>query len=223
MNQPNRNYRFTQTWKLLEIARSPDISAAELREIANVLSERKSERALYAYIEVGKVLEIAVKKECWLAKEIIRNLNENPLTPQRGKEGFFEWPFTDAPASTHGFSGDKFFYKEGLLSYVGYHVGQQGVHESIRLQILDCVFHNELPNVDSPEYMDGWGSPETPDRLKKIAESLAAFARNAKGKCGGYEKAISDWESDLNYLYHKYYVDHFKFDWPDDREWTHMG
>jgi hypothetical protein len=131
------------------------------------------------------------------------------------EEGFFEWPSTDAPASIHGFSGDQFFYKEGLLSYVGYRVGRNGESQDTRIQILDCVFHNALPNVDSPEYMEGWGSPKTTTRLQKIAESIAAFTRNAKRNTGhDYSEAITNWEADLAYLYNEYYVDRFSFGWP---------
>lgn len=84
-----------------------------------------------------------------------------------------------APASKHGFTRDNFEYKEGVLSYVGYRVGRNGLSEGVRLQILNCVFHNTLPRVESPEYMEEWGTPETSERLQKLAESIAAFTRNA--------------------------------------------
>lgn len=217
MNQQYRKYRTTPTWKLLEIARSPDITAADLSDIVSELSERNNEPAFDALIEVGRRLEIVQQRERVLAIE--QQIRDRNLIQQRDQDGYFEWPSTDAPASIHGFTGDKFFYKEGLLSYLGYRVGQQGVHQGIRQQILDCVFHNKLPNVDSREYMDCWDSPETADRLKKMAETLASLTRNAKRRRDAdFSMAISDWESDLNYLYHKYFVDHFKFAWPDDLE-----
>ncbi|MBI5945579.1 MAG: hypothetical protein HY864_14555 [Chloroflexi bacterium] len=143
-----------------------------------------------------------------------RNI-ENENHPSN-HEGFFMWPSTHAPASKHGFNGDVFFYRRGLLSYVGYRVGQQGISKNTRLQILDCVFHKNLPRVDSPEYMEEWGDPKTAARLKKLAETLAALIRNAKRRANSnnLSEAISDWEADLKYLYSKYYIDWFDFVWP---------
>ena len=128
--------------------------------------------------------------------------------------GCFEWPSTDAPASKHGFTGDFFDYKDGLLSYVGYRVGKTGESESIRRRILDCVFNNKLPNVDSFDYMKEWADPKTSQRLEKMAHSLAAFVRNAKRRTDDLSEAVGDWDADLRHLHDKYYVGKFHFSWP---------
>lgn len=129
----------------------------------------------------------------------------------------FKWPTTDAPAGANGFTGDHFWYQEGLLSFVGYRVGKtQGVPEIKRQQILDCVMFNTLPRVNSHEYMDEWGKPRTAQRLRKLAEALASFTRNAKRKnIRSMQFAIEDWEADLSYLYESYYHDKLGFYWPD--------
>ena len=140
------------------------------------------------------------------------------------KEQSFEWPTTDAPAARHGFDGDFFFYEHGLLSYLGYHVGGSGKTKSVRQQLLDCVFLRRVPNVGSDKYMSEWGEPETARRLQKMADTLAALARNAKRKTSGnYAEAISDWETDLEYLYTKYYVGRFDFVWPRTSEESPFG
>ena len=118
-------------------------------------------------------------------------------------------------------SGDEFsLYKKGLLGFVGYSVGVSGDIESSRRRVLDCVFCRKLPMVNSDEYMSQWGAPETSKRLKKMAESIAAFTRNAKLKQqkgrGDFSLATSEWEADLDYLYNKYYAGRFNhdFNWP---------
>ena len=154
-----------------------------------------------------------VLEELEVRRTTVRGLLEAARDRQANER--FEWPTTDAPAATHGFSGDFFFYEKGLLKFVGYGVGVSGDIQSVRRRVLDCVFHKKLPRVESPEYMSEWGEPETSPRLQKMAESLAAFTRNAKRQTRrDYSLAISEWEADLKYLYDTYYVGHFDFAWP---------
>jgi hypothetical protein len=111
--------------------------------------------------------------------------------------------------------GDQFWYEHGVLSFLGYKVGQKGVTEKSRREILDYAVHKRLPNVDSKEYIQEWGMPATTVRLKKLAESLAAFARNAKRKqTADMEQAIREWEADLEYLQSQYYKGRYDFGWP---------
>jgi hypothetical protein len=66
-----------------------------------------------------------------------------------------------------------------------------------------------------PEHMREWGKPSSATRLKKIAENIASFVRNAKRRNDGrLDDAIKDWESDFNFLYRKYYVGEFHFAYP---------
>lgn len=200
--------------QLLEWARLPSCSLTELRAIAAELAERKNDVAFQAYLEVGGLLQSAEAEERRQVQE--RQRAERQQALRRRSDGFFDWPSTDAPASIHGYVGDVFHYQDGLLRYVGYSVGRQGEPQTVRRQILDCVFHNVLPRVQSPEYMADWNAPTTAARLQKIAESIAAFARNAKRNArNDYSEAIADWESDLEYLFHEYYVRRFGFAWPD--------
>jgi hypothetical protein len=148
-------YQLDQTIKtsrLFAIARDPSTSLNDLEDIISILQERKNSYAFRIMLYVGKLIERRQEEK---RKQ---NHEQSHIERRRLKllnqAGYFEWPSTDAPASIHGFSGDKFFYKDGLLSYVGYKVGRKGIVKYIRLQILDCVFHNQLPNVHSLEYMD---------------------------------------------------------------------
>lgn len=150
---------------------------------------------------------------CRVREIVLKRIEELKLAENTA----FKWPTTDAPAGANGFTGDHFWYQEGLLSFVGYRVGKtHGVPRIKRQQILDCVIFNTLPRVNSQEYMDEWGHPRTAQRLRKLAEALASFTRNAKRKNSrSMEFAIDDWEADLSYLYESYYHEKLGFYWPD--------
>jgi len=103
---------------------------------------------------------------------------------------------------------------ESPLSVLGYHVGQTGVDRSTRHTILARAFDGELPVVGSWEYMAAWGERRTPERLKKIADNIAAYCRGQRTRANRSEEAIEDWESDLAWLKEKFYNGHFRFSWP---------
>jgi len=126
----------------------------------------------------------------------VRNEVNKRIAELKAQEQFsFKWPSTYAPGGNGQLSGDQFWYKDGLLSYVGYRVGKtHGLEEVKRQQILDYILFNELPRVVSLEYMQEWGTPRSAKRLKKMAESIASFARNAKRRnYDGLSYAIDDW------------------------------
>lgn len=127
----------------------------------------------------------------------------------------FPWPTTKAPKGKSGLdSGD--WHLIGMLSYLGYRVGKtNGVTQGVRHQILDLCFSGAVPPINGLDYMRGWGLPGTTDRLRKLANEIASFARNGKRKrAANLEHAVADWEADLSYLYRRYYVGKFSFTWP---------
>jgi len=66
--------------------------------------------------------------------------------------------------------------------------------------------------------LDEWGDPGSPARLKKMADSIASFARSKKRHDEvRFAQAIRDWESDLGHLHRTYYVGRFGFGWPTRR------
>jgi len=177
-------------------------SLEELELIMRILSERKNDVAFDCLRTVGDIYE---KKK--------RNLHQSKKKSKLEYDGYFEWPTTDAPASRYGYEGNFWFYTDGqgVLGFVGYKVGKQGIYQSTRRKILDAVFHNKLPNVISHQYMSEWGLPKSPQRLLKMANSLAAFARNGKRNSLDMSDAISDWEVDLEYLRQTYYIGYFRY------------
>ena len=127
----------------------------------------------------------------------------------------FVWPTTTANIGSQNLPSDAFKYEEGLLRHYGYKVGIHGLNQSERLEILDSIFLRPLMPMNNYEYQNEWGEPKTARRLQKLAESIAAFTRNAKRRNDkNFGKAIQDWETDLAYLKTTYYDNRFSFRWP---------
>jgi hypothetical protein len=128
---------------------------------------------------------------------------------------WFPWPTTIAPPGARRLKGDR-WWPHGMLGFLGYHVGEtQPTAPDIRQSILEYAFEYHLPPLNDFEYYSGWGEPRTAQRLKKLADTLAALARNAKRRDAvSYAKAIGDWGDDLDLLRSRYYVKLFHFGWP---------
>lgn len=138
---------------------------------------------------------------------------------EKQRLGYFSWPSTNASPTGKSEKLTIDAPDIGVLKAVGYHVGVSGEDTAVRRILLDNVFRRRLPPVDTFSYMQEWGQPSSRDRLKKMADTIAAFARLQKQMNNGARgKAIQDWEMDLKYLHRKY--DKGKFDgeafWPTD-------
>ena len=136
-------------------------------------------------------------------------------TSNAAKLDYFPWPNTAALGGKGNLSTAVFTTKEGLLSYCGYKVGANGLPLDPRRKILDAIFLAQLPPIDDPAYRAQWGEPRSAKRLQKLAETMAAFVRNAKRRdAARMEKSIREWETDLAYLKRRYYDNRFSFPWP---------
>jgi len=144
----------------------------------------------------------------------LREIIEARLS-RMGKQ-YFPWPSTEAPPG-NGSSADVFFqYKQGMLGFMGYCVGKVGAPTRERRELLRVIYGETLPRLNSAEYMTEWGRPKSAPRLKKIAESIASFARHAKrNRLGVFREAIADWEADLVFLKKYFYERRYNFKWPD--------
>ena len=111
----------------------------------------------------------------------------------------------------------------GMLKEMGYTVGRNGLSSAVRQQMLTEIFRRSLPPVFPKPYMDQWGANGSARRLHKIADSLAAFARNASRMRGNYDEAISDWKEDLEYLHERHYAGQFGFGWPQRLDLASVG
>ncbi len=126
----------------------------------------------------------------------------------------FRWPSTVAYEADESMPESN-WPKVGMLSAVGYCVGINGLGLKQRQELLSNVYSKRLPFVDSRKYVAEWGAPKSSERLKKLAEAIAAFVRNAKRKKNNMSVAIREWEQDLAWLKEKYYLQHkFVWVWP---------
>ena len=127
----------------------------------------------------------------------------------------FRWPTTDGEPGNNPIS--PFDAPEiGMLKLLGYTVGRNGLSRSGRRKILDDIYRMRLPIRVSNEYMDEGSVPNGGRRLQKIAESIAAFTRNAK-RDRRQDKllAIEHWEADLAYMKKSFYDgSRWSFEWP---------
>lgn len=131
------------------------------------------------------------------------------------QDNWFPWPTTVSPKGKRRLSSIA-WRQHGMLSFLGYHVGEiQPTRRSKRQRILEYVFECHLPPLNDRAYYLEWGSPSTSRRLQKLANTLAAFTRNAKRRDEiALARAIDDWEDDLAFLHDRYYVPFFHFGWP---------
>ncbi len=89
--------------------------------------------------------------------------------------------------------------KHGVLSVVGYKVGNDGAPEQIRHAKLDYIMIGVLPPVSSPAYMAEWGAPGTRQRYRKLHRVIRVLASSGK-HFNNMELAVQHWEEDLLYL-----------------------
>jgi hypothetical protein len=197
MKQEKRPF-ITMSWlELYNHAASQKNNISHLQEVLSELKYRKSKKAVELY------KKIAARISYLSAKEVQS----------------FRWPTTAVIGdSASALRIAHFDYDQGLLKFMGYAVGQKGAYRNRRQQVLDYVFNEKVPKVQSNEYLAEWGEPKSMNRLKKLADSLATFARNARRRrSSDMDHAIAEWEEDLKYLKDTYYTDRFRFDWPEGR------
>ena len=133
-------------------------------------------------------------------------------------DDFFEWPDIDARGGDGSLTAH--WLEEGLLSYMGYHVGStRGVSATKRQYILREIFGGVVPPIFPRSYVDSWGKADSSSRLKKMAETVAALIRNAtRRRSAALEMAINQWSDDLEFLYYEFYIGKFGFAWPKIRD-----
>lgn len=86
-----------------------------------------------------------------------------------------------------------------MLAYVGYNVRYHELSDSARRNLLDLVLRASLPPVNSPDYMQRWGAPGSPQRHRQLRDTIALYLKRYGGK-ETTELAAARWEDDLAYL-----------------------
>ncbi|OCH02945.1 hypothetical protein [Aliivibrio fischeri] len=165
--------------------------------------------------KVTSKIEHLEKKQEFLGKndpfynQFKRNLDSNDT----GINGF-KWPSTLAYESS-GNIPEVDWPQVGMLKGVGYSVGAKGLPTTERRELLSNVMSQQLPYVTSYAYRREWGEPNTTARLKKLANTIASFAKNSKRSPNNTSIAISEWEDDLKWLKENYYKNRkYSWSWP---------
>lgn len=189
----------TPTKALLQSAESNPYDEQLLKKIYGILATRNNDYALMASIRIGELLESirTIQRHYKSSEGLFLDETGQPLAHQ--------WPDVECLARVNGYHQQPGYFDDdglGLMSYVGYHVGQNGQPRNIRQKILDCVFHNPLPNVQSEGYMSEWGEPMSRQRLNKMKSFLVYYSENP-GR-GDFRKAIQQWQEDLDYISERY-------------------
>jgi hypothetical protein len=92
--------------------------------------------------------------------------------------------------------------KDGMMGAFGYHVGNSGEPLKIRRIIIDDIMITDLPLIQSPAYTAEWGEPKSQKRFNKMKYFFQQmiFQNNKRNRDNAFDKAITEWEDDLNYL-----------------------
>lgn len=105
------------------------------------------------------------------------------------------------------------------LHVMGYSVGKKGISQRRRRLILQDAYKGSIPLVESREYMEEWGEPNSGKRLRRIAQQLASNVQmfGRRENAHSYQQAIDDWCDDLEWIKVNYYSGTYRFDWPSGK------
>lgn len=192
------------------------MTKAKTRQILSAIAGMPPDRLMVVWNNAIRTLADQSKRTDHVAAVRIIEAVENAWDAlEIANDDYFKWPSTE-PGKRMAGTIIAEMQKDGMLSYLEYHVGKTAdISAPVRHSILERVFEGKLPRVFPLDYMRQWGEPKTSARLRKMAESIASFTRSAKRRDEDrLDEAIRQWEQDLEFLYHRYYVGRFGFGWP---------
>jgi hypothetical protein len=177
-------------------------STSELKDLAKE-SLSRPQRLAAVYFE----LQFRERKAARELRDYVRFLLASFGHP-------FRWPSTTAQPGQEALADGVFEIDIGVLRTLGYRVGVEGLGEIRRHDLLDDVYTEPLGILRGHPQEAQWGGPASARRLHKLANVIAAFARNAKRRARPPAIAVAEWEADLRYLKKKFYDGRYDFQWP---------
>jgi hypothetical protein len=88
----------------------------------------------------------------------------------------------------------------GMLSALGYHVGEDGFETAVRRTILAYLLTQDaLPAIDSLGHMREWGQASEPTRQLKLRWVISNLMHEKWGLVE-YGKSVREWKADLAYV-----------------------
>ncbi|KIC46623.1 hypothetical protein RA28_02235 [Ruegeria sp. ANG-S4] len=208
------------------------INDVEMRidALAELLRDRNEVDTAQYHNEIRATFSIFYKKiEAILPGEGREQLWEFALPdlhlspPQsKPKQSTWEWPVINlAPPKGSGLNGGT-FRDFSALKMFDYTAGKtNGWPKSKRERFLNDFLRLELPEAVTQLFGNEYGSPMSTTRLRKIANLIASNCQlRIRNDAVRYRYAISDWESDLQFLKRTFYEgEGLKFvPWPDPRD-----
>lgn len=135
-------------------------------------------------------------------------------------ESELEWPSVSVPDTSEidYLGGESRGVTESPLHALGYKVGDtSSLSQKQRQAILRVAFEvDQLPWVESDEYMAKWGSSRSHQRLWRIAFHLATMLNGRVGRDWRKPQTRRDWLEDLAWLRDEFYTSRrFRFTWPE--------
>ena len=151
------------------------------------------------------------------ARLLVLHGTPNPGLPS-DRETAVEWPAGAKVPKERALNVDHFYFKESVLSFLGYHVGANGAELQVRRSILRYAYLGDLPRVKSPDHMQEWGDPQTSLRLRAIVYTIYRGMENGVKRNGksNMRFAIQGWKEDLQWLKAKFFDGRHcsSFKWP---------
>ena len=128
-------------------------------------------------------------------RALAKGTNENAVKVVQGIEREWQrrlkaWSYDPRPS-------------EGMLSALGYHVGNNGEKLAVRRRILKHVLEGELPVVGSVAYTAEWGRPLTRKRFDKLSRFFVNMLEGT-GNNPGMTSAVAQWQADLDWVIEQY-------------------
>ena len=116
----------------------------------------------------------------------------------------FKWPDTIIDEIFGLASIDTSLREEGIFQHFGYRVGQNGLSRTNRINILKIIL--ESPKDQVAQHSNDPGQAGSCARLRRVSYGISFLVKNAKRqRSRDFSAAISDWETDLEYLKRTYY------------------
>lgn len=183
-----------------------DACMERVNNIQNVIDELDEEVRKFAEFNLQFFLTLASEERSFKPIKLPDDAN------------YFRWPDTDVINKARNAEALNIDAEDaGVLSILGYNVQLNGPTDAERRRVLDGLFNGniQMPRSLPEQYVVQWGDTRSVTRLRKMACSIASFARQHKRKRNASVQAIGKWQNDLAYLRRQYYEPFSShFDWP---------
>ena len=193
-------------------------SGGEYNKLAEARVSQFVELSLQRLKATLDELEYRFEDSSFNSNKILKDyLKDGLLSSQSQPSVNTTWPWTilDVDPSDYHSEKSEGKYKHNAFYILGYRTGKtKGMHIAERREFMDWFYMETLPPVIAACFGQEFGEPESDQRLRSMANSLAQKCVGFKMKDAQvYRYAIADFEEDLKYLKSRFYKEG-SFPWP---------